>query len=534
MSLLSRKAELLRGVRPGWLRLLDGAALDAALRAVDAALGGVACSPAPHLIFEPFRHCEPAECDVVIMGQDPYAKVSDAQGLCFSTTARPLPQALGRIFGCLERAGLRRADQADGDLRPWAAQGVLLINAAFTTAAGVRNGHKSQWRAVTNGLLTGFCAERRAAGATVHFLLWGGPAREYAGLATRAGHVALEWSHPSPLSDNKLSLALRFRECPHFERVNAARAAAGRPPIDWDNTRAAPAAPAPAAPAPVEEPRGVEYLTNPGSEFPIYATILCEGARGPGASLLIFTDGGCAQNGKPGARAGFATAIAGGAGGPELARAAVHPFEYEFVDTARPEAGVRATATPIAPSNNRGELLGIIHGLLAAAREAALAAVEVCTDSKVSLQGLAETHLARFERGGATALKNPDLLRIAWRLLGGIRERGARVALLRVNSHKPEPGPPRERLFWRGNQLADKHATIALTQPCGYALEEFVDLPELASLASAAAALAPKKAASAVLEAPTLSALEALVAECAPNARTADEAMLAILAALAV
>ena len=74
----------------------------------------------------------PDRVRVVILGQDPYPTPGHAHGLAFSVEpdVRPLPRSLNNIFKEL-RKDLGDAPQT-GDLRFWAAQGVLLLNTVLT------------------------------------------------------------------------------------------------------------------------------------------------------------------------------------------------------------------------------------------------------------------------------------------------------------------------------------------------------------------------------------------------------------------
>jgi len=60
------------------------------------------------------------------------------------------------------------------------------------------------------------------------FVLWGGHARKKAKLVA-AHHTLIEGAHPSPLS------VKQFIGSRPFSKVNAALAAHGQPPIDWQS-----------------------------------------------------------------------------------------------------------------------------------------------------------------------------------------------------------------------------------------------------------------------------------------------------------
>ena len=83
----------------------------------------------------PLHH--PSQVRVVIIGQDPYHGPGQACGLSFSVpTGVPLPSSLLNILKEL-RDDIGCPLIRDGDLSPWANQGVLLLNAVSATSASI-------------------------------------------------------------------------------------------------------------------------------------------------------------------------------------------------------------------------------------------------------------------------------------------------------------------------------------------------------------------------------------------------------------
>jgi uracil-DNA glycosylase len=396
------------GVHPEWLEVFDARALASAR----SALGSAAYTPRAELVLEAFRYGRPRDVRVVIIGQDPYPGADVAQGLAFSVPRGcALPPSLRKVFECLAQSGLRPARAAEcGDLSPWAAQGVLLLNTALTTRPGAPRAHLGIWRAFVAGVVGALC--RRP--APLRFFLWGAEAAAFAGPARRGGHAVHLWSHPSPLADNRLAPAGRFRSCPHF---------ASAPEIAWDNL----------------------------------------------APAFAFCDGACAANGRPGAQAGFAVVLAGrmfGRGAAVWGRVA--PREYRFLPAGAGAAALEAGDASAAPSNNRAELLAVAHGLLALLRARVRGRVELVTDSRIAVQTLREWLPARRARGTAGELKNLDLLEAAEALLVRLRARAAKVVLTHVPGHAPrppaapgKPPTPRAVFLWKGNRAADALAVRA-------------------------------------------------------------------------
>ena len=171
-------------------------------------------------------HLTPLEqVKVVILGQDLYHGPGQAHGLCFSVrggTAQP--PSLRNIFIELHD-DLGLTPPTDGDLTPWAKQGVLLLNTTLTVRAGQAGSHHGKgWETFTDQVIRAVNARPE----TVVFVLWGNPARRKAALIDRSRHVVIESPHPSPLSAHR-----GFFGSKPFSRANDALVAAGREPVDW-------------------------------------------------------------------------------------------------------------------------------------------------------------------------------------------------------------------------------------------------------------------------------------------------------------
>lgn len=217
-------------LEPGWkARLLDvltGApmqALSAFLRAELAA--GKTLYPPPAQIFAALDATPFDQVKVVILGQDPYHGPGQAHGLCFSVRPGvPVPPSLQNIFKEIQ-SDLGLAVPRHGDLRSWAQQGVLLLNAVLTVERGRAGAHQGRgWEAFTDAVIDRLNREREG----LVFLLWGSPAQAKGRLVDRQRHLVLTAPHPSPLSAHR-----GFLGCRHFSRANDWLRARGQAPIDW-------------------------------------------------------------------------------------------------------------------------------------------------------------------------------------------------------------------------------------------------------------------------------------------------------------
>ena len=98
---------------------------------------GVVYPPGKY-IFEAFNRTPFNKVKVVILGQDPYHEPNQAHGLCFSVRKGvQVPPSLINIYKELEQEYGTPFLNRDGDLTHWADQGVLLLNATLTVAAGL-------------------------------------------------------------------------------------------------------------------------------------------------------------------------------------------------------------------------------------------------------------------------------------------------------------------------------------------------------------------------------------------------------------
>lgn len=175
-------------------------------------------------IFKAFELCPLDKVKVVILGQDPYHGYGQAMGLSFSVPQGvEAPPSLKNIFKEIESdLGIRMSGSPD--LRPWAEQGVLLLNSVLTVRAGQPASHsRIGWQTFTDAVIK--TISDRCEG--VVFLLWGNYARSKAVLVDKSRHHVLEAPHPSPLARGA------FFGCRHFSATNEILAAEGKSPIDW-------------------------------------------------------------------------------------------------------------------------------------------------------------------------------------------------------------------------------------------------------------------------------------------------------------
>jgi uracil-DNA glycosylase len=181
--------------------------------------------PSPESVFRAFNLCPLGKVKVVILGQDPYHGIGQADGLCFSTHPKlAIPPSLKNILKEI-KDDIRIDTCRNGDLTRWASQGVFLLNATLTVRSQVAGSHQNKgWEEFTDTVIAKLSQEREH----LVFLLWGNYAKEKGVLIDKTKHLVLEAQHPSPLAVYR-----GFFGCKHFSRANAYLKKHGQKQIDW-------------------------------------------------------------------------------------------------------------------------------------------------------------------------------------------------------------------------------------------------------------------------------------------------------------
>jgi len=182
--------------------------------------------PSKNKIFNAFALCKWDNLKVVILGQDPYHQPNQAQGLAFSTPKEiKNPPSMVNIFKEIYSDTNQPSKCLDGDLTPWAKQGVLLINAVLTVEKAQPNSHKNKgWEIFTDNIIK-YISQNKTG---IVFLLWGSPAIKKSALIDKNKHFILTAPHPSPLSAYR-----GFFGCKHFSKTNDILQNINKNPIIW-------------------------------------------------------------------------------------------------------------------------------------------------------------------------------------------------------------------------------------------------------------------------------------------------------------
>lgn len=162
---------------------------------------------------------------VVILGQDPYHGIGEANGLAFSVNdGVKIPPSLKNIYKELhDDLGIEIPNT--GNLESWAKEGVLLLNSVLTVEKDKPASHKNiGWETFTDSIIKKLNERDKP----IVFILWGNFAKSKKELITNPKHLVLTSSHPSPFSVN-----YGFFGSKPFSKTNEFLRRNGIKEIDW-------------------------------------------------------------------------------------------------------------------------------------------------------------------------------------------------------------------------------------------------------------------------------------------------------------
>lgn len=148
-------------------------------------------------IFNAFKLTEYNNIKVVILGQDPYHGVGEAEGLSFSVKENiKIPPSLQNIFKELNN-DLNYNIPTNGSLKKWAKEGVLLLNSILTVEKDKALSHKNIGCETFTDEIIKLINKKET---PVVFILWGNYAKTKEKYITNKVHYVIKSPHPSPLS----------------------------------------------------------------------------------------------------------------------------------------------------------------------------------------------------------------------------------------------------------------------------------------------------------------------------------------------
>lgn len=180
--------------------------------------------PPKEKVFNALNNVDFENIKVIILGQDPYHKIGQAEGLCFSVQNNvKLPPSLQNIFK--ELFNDLQIKKTSGSLMGWSKQGVLLLNTILTVKEHYANSHKDKgWEKFTGAIIEKLNQSNKPR----IFILWGNQAQQICKNVDEHKHFIIKSAHPSPLSAYN-----GFFNSKPFSKCNAILKQLGETEIDW-------------------------------------------------------------------------------------------------------------------------------------------------------------------------------------------------------------------------------------------------------------------------------------------------------------
>lgn len=184
--------------------------------------------------------------------------------------------------------------------------------------------------------------------------------------------------------------------------------------------------------------------------------------------VFYFTDGSCINNGKKDAKAGFGLVVFSAYKPRVLMSGKVLPGTYSFTNCLKVDK-----SNIINPSNNRGELLGLIFAFMSIKYEYIGRNVNICTDSKYCIDTFTKWYHSKKKKGIENTMKNIDMIEICMQLQQEIKIMGANITFTHVPSHRSAPASDSyiDKVIYFGNKDVDLLCKSAITERGLYKFE---------------------------------------------------------------
>jgi len=167
---------------------------------------------------------------IKIIGQDPYIKINQADGLAFSVNTKTnIPPSLRNITKEIARQYNINCIPKKYSLLDWEKEGVLLLNTILTVDEGKSNSHKNiGWENFTSNIINKLSIYNE----DILFMAWGKQAKEVCDLNVSGNKDRIIFSgHPSPLNTS----SNKFLGCGCFGIVDDILKDKNIQPINWSS-----------------------------------------------------------------------------------------------------------------------------------------------------------------------------------------------------------------------------------------------------------------------------------------------------------
>lgn len=168
--------------------------------------------------------------------------------------------------------------------------------------------------------------------------------------------------------------------------------------------------------------------------------------------MLVFTDGGCIGNGKSNAKASYAVYM-----NDTIIRGNVMPYEYMYGSD-----GLVCNNKQVSPSNNRGELLSLIHAFIEILNNEVNDYI-VYSDSQICVKTINEWYPNRLRKGTVHEFKNLDLVQILMDVYNKVKER-CNIKIVHTRGHQKisKNMTDEQKKIIGGNDIVDRYASSVL------------------------------------------------------------------------
>ncbi|TPE57788.1 uracil-DNA glycosylase [[Mycoplasma] falconis] len=181
-------------------------------------------TPSKDLIFKAMENFNFDDLKVVIIGQDPYPNLGDADGLCFSTNAIKTPASLKNIFNEIKKDYLDTIIKSNS-LNNWKNQGVLLLNSILTNEVGKTLAHKNLgWEKFNLHFLNKINQIYK----NIIYVVLGKDAYNFISKLDLNNQILLSTSHPSPLGAYRGFIGSHI-----FKKINDELIKLNKQTINW-------------------------------------------------------------------------------------------------------------------------------------------------------------------------------------------------------------------------------------------------------------------------------------------------------------
>jgi ribonuclease HI len=173
--------------------------------------------------------------------------------------------------------------------------------------------------------------------------------------------------------------------------------------------------------------------------------------------MIIFTDGGCINNGKKNAKAAFAVYM-----NNIIIRGYVIPNEY--ILQCNNNISLKCNDIFIPPSNNRGELLAIIYAFIEIITNNTInEEITLYSDSIICVKTINEWYTNRLNNGTLNRFKNLDLINIMMNLYDIIKKNN-NISIVHIRGHQKvtKVNNNEEIKLINGNNIVDLYVSDLL------------------------------------------------------------------------